>query len=95
MAESLTGLRLRLRALLRRRQLDDDVRDEIAFHMAMREEALGSRAQGAKVQIYADTGEAPTLEVRKLGTLDHEMIGLWVGNNSDGDFSNLRIRVAK
>jgi hypothetical protein len=48
MAESLTGLRLRLRALLRRRQLDDDVRDELAFHMAMREEALGSRAHARR-----------------------------------------------
>jgi hypothetical protein len=49
----------------------------------------------AKVQIYAGTAKSPTLEVRKLGSLDRGMIGLWVGTNSDGDFSNLRITPAK
>ena len=48
MAEWLTGLRLRLRALLRRRRHDDDVRDELEFHMAMRAEALGSRADARR-----------------------------------------------
>ena len=33
----------------------------------------------------------PALEVRKLGQLDRGMVGLWVGDTSDGDFSNLRI----
>jgi hypothetical protein len=51
------------------------------------------RAQ--RVQIYAGTGTSPALEVRKLGTLSRGMIGLWVGNNSDGDFANLRITPAK
>jgi hypothetical protein len=32
-----------------------------------------------------------TLDVRKLGTLERGMVGLWTGNNSDGDFANLRI----
>jgi hypothetical protein len=50
---------------------------------------------GAKVQIYAGTATSPTLEVRKLGSLDRGMIGLWVGTNSDGDFSNLRLTPAK
>jgi hypothetical protein len=49
----------------------------------------------AKVQIYAGAVTSPTLEVRKLGSLGHGMIGLWVGNNSDGDFSNLRVTPAK
>jgi len=40
MAEWLTSLRLRVRALLRRRQLEKDLGDELAFHMAMREDAL-------------------------------------------------------
>ena len=39
--------------------------------------------------------KAPTLEVRKLGKLTSGMIGLWVGNNSDGDFRNLRVTQAK
>jgi hypothetical protein len=50
---------------------------------------------GSKIQIYAGTVKSPTLEVRKLGSLDRGMVGLWVGNNSDGDFSNLRITPAK
>ena len=37
----------------------------------------------------------PTLEVRKLGSLDRGVVGLWVGNNSDGDFANLRITAMK
>jgi hypothetical protein len=49
----------------------------------------------SKIQIYVGSGTSPALEVRKLGSLDHGMIGLWVGNNSDGDFSNLRVTAAK
>jgi predicted permease len=44
-AEWLSSLRLRLRALLRRRQLEQDLQDELAFHLAMREEQL--RTSGA------------------------------------------------
>jgi predicted permease len=44
MRETLTQLRLRLTALLRRRQLDQDLDDEMAFHLAMRERA--NRATG-------------------------------------------------
>lgn len=47
--------------------------------------------KGQRVQIFVGPGAAPSLEVRKLGTLDRGQIGLWVGNNSDGDFSNLKI----
>jgi hypothetical protein len=50
---------------------------------------------GANIQIYAGAVTSPALEVRKLGSLDHGMIGLWVGNNSDGDFANLRVTPAK
>ncbi len=45
MAEWLSSLRQRARALLRRRRLEQDVQDEIAFHLAMREAQL--RAAGA------------------------------------------------
>jgi hypothetical protein len=48
-----------------------------------------------KVQIYVGQVKSPTLEVRKLGTLDRGLIGLWAGNNSEGDFTNLRITTAK
>ena len=47
--------------------------------------------QAQRVQIFVGTPAAPALEVRKLGTLTSGQVGLWVGNNSDGDFANLRI----
>ena len=47
------------------------------------------------VQIFAGASAAPALEVRKLGELTIGMIGLWCGNNSDGDFRNLRLTPAK
>ena len=47
------------------------------------------------VQIYVGPVKSPTLEVRKLGQLDRGMVGLWTGNNSEGDFANLRITPAK
>lgn len=51
--------------------------------------------KGAAVQVYAGRVQSPTLEVRKLGTLDRGAVGLWVGNNSDGDFADVRIGPAK
>jgi hypothetical protein len=44
--ERLNKARLRMRALWRRRQLDGDLQDEVAFHLAMREEK--NRAAGAR-----------------------------------------------
>src|SRR6266850_3540619 len=38
MGEKLTNLRLRWRALWKRRKLESDLDDELAFHLAMREE---------------------------------------------------------
>ena len=51
--------------------------------------------KGNAVQIFVGKVNAPTLEVRKLGALDRGLIGLWVGNNSDGDFTNLRVTPMK
>jgi hypothetical protein len=51
--------------------------------------------KGATVQIFVGGVKSPTLEVRKLGSLDRGAVGLWVGNTSDGDFANLRISPAK
>lgn len=51
--------------------------------------------KGNAVQIFVGKVNTPTLEVRKLGTLDRGLIGLWVGNNSDGDFMNLRVTPMK
>jgi hypothetical protein len=51
--------------------------------------------KGPAIQIYVGAVKSPTLEVRKLGSLEGGLIGVWVGNNSDGDFSNLRVTPAK
>jgi hypothetical protein len=42
------------------------------------------------IRVYVGNAESPTLEVRKLGQQERGIIGLWTGNNSDGDFRNLR-----
>jgi hypothetical protein len=47
--------------------------------------------KGRTIQIFAGPVKSPPLEVRKLGQHDRGMVGLWTGNNSDGDFANLRI----
>jgi hypothetical protein len=51
--------------------------------------------KGRTIQVYVGTVKSPTLEVRKLGQEDRGMVGLWAGNNSDGDFANLRITPTK
>ena len=51
--------------------------------------------KGNALQIFVGKVNAPALEVRKLGALDRGLIGLWVGNNSDGDFTNLRVTPMK
>jgi hypothetical protein len=50
---------------------------------------------GSKVQVFAGPVKTATLEARKLGTSNAGQVGLWVGNNSDGDFANLRLTTAK
>jgi len=51
--------------------------------------------QGKTVKIFVGPSQTPALEARKLGTLEHGTVGLWTGNNSDGDFRNLRITESK
>ena len=43
MAEWLTKTWLRIKALIKRRQLDRDLQDELSFHLAMCEEKLQAR----------------------------------------------------
>jgi hypothetical protein len=50
---------------------------------------------GSRVRIYAGQIKTATLDVRKLGQLDGGMVGLWEGNNSEADFTNLTITTAK
>jgi hypothetical protein len=51
--------------------------------------------KGATIQVLVGAVKAATLEVRKLGRHDRGAIGLWVGNNSDGDFANVRVTTMK
>jgi predicted permease len=51
LCELLTTARLKIRALLKRRRLDQDLKEELAFHLAMREEknrATGLDAEAAR-----------------------------------------------
>lgn len=43
-----TAFRLRLRALFRRKQLEQDLEDELAFHLAMKAEKLGAEDQARR-----------------------------------------------
>lgn len=49
----------------------------------------------SKVQIHVGSATDVALEVRKLGQLDGGQVGLWVGNQSGGDFANLAITPMK
>lgn len=51
--------------------------------------------RSGKIQAFAGASTTPVLDVRKLGDLVSGRVGLWTGNNSDGDFANLRITAAK
>jgi hypothetical protein len=50
---------------------------------------------GATVQIFVGPVKTPTLEVRKLGRLERGLVGVWAGNNSEGEYANLRITPAR
>lgn len=47
---------------------------------------------GSQVSVYIDGATEPSLAVTTLSARTKGMVGLWVGNNSGGDFANLRIR---
>jgi hypothetical protein len=44
------------------------------------------------ITVYVNGNGLPCLTVQALSTRQDGKIGLWVGNNSDGDFANLSIR---
>src|SRR5229473_1727932 len=72
---------LRLKALILRRKLDRDLEDEIAFHLAMREEKhrnAGSPAEDAQILSRRQFGNAANLKeaCRKMWTFNFwESIG--------------------
>ena len=43
------------------------------------------------IKVYVNGNKEPSLTVEKLNNRASGRIGLWVGNNSDGDFANLQI----
>lgn len=46
------------------------------------------------VRVFVGRSAEPSLEVNQLSDRQHGWIGLWVGNGSAGDFSNLKITAA-
>jgi len=47
-----------------------------------------------QVTVYANGGAEPDLVVTRLGDVKPGPVALWVGNNSRGDFTNLKITPA-
>ena len=47
-----------------------------------------------QVSVYANGGAEPDLVVQRLGEPKPGPIGLWVGNNSRGDFAELKVTAA-
>jgi hypothetical protein len=47
--------------------------------------------QFPKVTVYVNGNSEPSLVIDKLNDRKTGKVGLWVGNNSDGDFANLQI----
>ena len=44
------------------------------------------------ITVYANSEKTPSLIVQPISNRTMCKIGFWVGNNSDGDFSNLSIQ---
>ena len=44
-----------------------------------------------KISVYVNDNSLPDLVVDQLSDRKEGMIGFWVGNNSDGDFANLKL----
>jgi hypothetical protein len=47
------------------------------------------------VRVYVNRAETPSLTVRQLSDRKTGRVGLWMGNNSAGDFANLRVTPAE
>ena len=48
-----------------------------------------------QVSVYANGGAEPDLVVQRLGNAKAGPVGLWVGNNSRGDFAELKVTPAR
>jgi hypothetical protein len=51
--------------------------------------------KNSMIEVYVGAAKSPALRVRKLGKSTQGMIGLWTGNLSGGDFSDLKITSLK
>jgi hypothetical protein len=47
---------------------------------------------GSKVSVFVNDATEASLVVNRLSERPTGLVGLWVGNNSSGDFANLKIR---
>lgn len=47
-----------------------------------------------KVSVYVNGNTSPSLSIKPLVQTGGEMTGLWVGNGSDGDWKNIKIKPA-
>jgi hypothetical protein len=47
---------------------------------------------GSKVSVFVNDATEASLVVKRLSERPTGLVGLWVGNNSGGDFANLKIR---
>jgi hypothetical protein len=47
------------------------------------------------VRAYVNGNAKPALDVPRLSTAQGGEVGLWVGNNSDGEFANLRVSATR
>jgi len=43
------------------------------------------------IKVYVNDEEKPCLEVNQISTTQEGKLGLWLGNNSNGWFKNIRI----
>ena len=50
---------------------------------------------GSTVSVFVNNSEKPSLEVTRLSDVKNGKIGMWVGDDSGGDFAHLRISSAK
>ncbi len=49
-------------------------------------------ADDSSIKVYVNGDNEPSLVVKPIGNNTKGKIGFWVGNNSEGDFSNLTIK---
>ncbi len=57
--------------------------------------ALRVVVKGPAIQVYVAGASTPALEVQELVHRHGGAVGLWTGNNSDGDFADLRLTAAR